>query len=115
MNYGKNTVSLKTYTEEHRNIVLALITAITILICVLIGSSISASSRIKAAQSDKYYTSIEIGKGDTLWTIAEQYMTSEYGSIQEYVSEIKELNHLGDDAIHSGEHLMIPYFSEEIK
>lgn len=117
MNYGKNIVSLKTCPEAHRNIILALITAVTVLICVSIGSSVTAFGHIKAAQNDsyKYYTSVEIERGDTLWTIAKQYMTPEYASVQEYIEEIKTLNHLGDDAIHSGEYLMIPYFSKEIK
>ena len=42
-------------------------------------------------------------------------MTPEYGSVQEYVDEIKAVNDLGDDEIHSGQYLMIPYFSSEMK
>lgn len=117
MNYRKQAISFRREAEVHRNILLALITTIIILICVLIGSSIAASGRSKAAQNStyKYYTSIEIEKGDTLWSIAEEYMTPEYGSIQEYVDDIKAVNALGDDDIHSGQHLMIPYFSSEHK
>lgn len=101
----------------HRNILLILLTVIAILLCVLIGSSIGSFSQSNAARQDsyKYYTSIEIQKGDTLWDIATEYMTSEYGNISEYVEELKEVNHLGDDAIHAGQYLTIPYFSEEVK
>lgn len=116
MNYRKQTISLRR-AELHRNILLALLTTIFVLLCMLIGSSIVSSGQSKAAQNDsyKYYTSIEIERGDTLWNIAEEYMTPEYGSVQEYVDEIKAVNDLGDDEIHSGQYLMIPYFSSEIK
>lgn len=117
MNYRKQTISLRRGAEVHRNILFALLTTIFVLLCMLIGSSMASSGQSKAAQNDsyKYYTSIEIERGDTLWNIAEEYMTPEYGSVQEYVDEIKAVNDLGDDEIHSGQYLMIPYFSSEMK
>lgn len=117
MDYRRQAISYRRGTETSRNILLALLTTVFILLCGLIGSSIAGSGQSEAAQNDsyKYYTSIEIEKGDTLWDIADQYMTSEYGSIQSYVDEIKELNHLGDDDIHAGQYLMIPYFSDQSK
>lgn len=117
MNYGKQTISLRRGAQVHRNILFALLTTIFVLFCMLIGSSIASSGQSKAAQnaSYKYYTSIEIEKGDTLWDIAQQHITPEYANIQAYVDEIKEINNLGDDEIHSGQYLMIPYFSEEKK
>lgn len=117
MNYRKGSLLLRREAVLHRNILLILLTTISILLCVLIGSSIGGSSQTVAAKNNsyKYYTSIEIEKGDTLWTIAKQYMTPEYASIQAYVEEVKELNQLGDDDIHAGQYLMVPYFSEQSK
>lgn len=63
----------------------------------------------KEQASLKYYKSIEIQPGDTLWGIAEQYMTNEYNSIQEYIDELKEMNHLSSDQIHDSRYLMIAY------
>lgn len=115
MNCRRNVILLKG-ARLHRNMILVLLTTVFILLCVLIGSSIADTGQ-SAAKNDsyKYYTSIEIEKGDTLWTIAEEYITSEYVSIQEYVEDIKEVNNLGDDEIHFGQHLMVPYFSEEVR
>ncbi len=62
----------------------------------------------------KYYTSIVVEKGDTLWDIANQYITPEYGDISEYIGEVKYLNHLRGDEIHAGEYLTIPYYSDDI-
>lgn len=104
--------------EIHRNLLLALISAILILSIFLIAGNIALFSRSKAAPMDhsyKYYTSIEIQKGDTLWSIAEEHVTAEYASIQDYVAELKELNGLGDDGIHAGQYLTISYYSQEKK
>lgn len=59
----------------------------------------------------KYYTSIQIQKGDTLWKIAGQYRTEECGSMEDYIEEICALNHISRDSIHSGQYLTIPYYS----
>lgn len=63
----------------------------------------------------KYYKSIEIEFGDTLRGIAEEYMTSEYTSVQEYIDEIKEINHLTSDDIQASKYLMIAYYDNELK
>lgn len=64
----------------------------------------------------KYYTSIEIQYGDTLWDIAQAYYSEEYDSLDDYIHEVMKINHLQQEsAIAAGEHLIVPYFSEELK
>lgn len=69
-----------------------------------------------AAEKDmprvKTVTSIQIEAGDTLWTIAEEYYSEEFGSIEAYISEIKKSNGLKNDTIHSGAYLIIPYYTD---
>lgn len=89
-----------------------------ILVCVLVGSSVFFASRSKAADdinSYKYYTSVKVEYGDTLWGIASSYRTEEYHSLQDYIEEIKTLNGLQSDMIRSGQFLVIPYYSKELK
>lgn len=63
--------------------------------------------------SYKYYKSIEIKDGDTLWSIAKEYMTSDYESIEDYIDELKELNQLGNNhTLISGKHLNIVYYND---
>ena len=57
----------------------------------------------------KSYTSIEIRPGDSLWSIAAEYITDDYDSVQDYVREIKSWNGLETDEIHAGRFLIIPY------
>lgn len=61
----------------------------------------------------KYYTSIMVQQGDSLWSIADVYITSEYHDKDDYINEVKKLNHLNSNDIHAGEYLMIPYYSAE--
>lgn len=84
---------------------------------ILICSIIFGSVRTVAASADtpyKYYTSIQIQEGDTLWHIAHTYCTDEYASISDYIEEVCSINHISsDDEIHSGQYVTVPYYSRE--
>ncbi len=58
----------------------------------------------------KCYKSIEIQPGDSLWSIAEKNMDAHYTSVNEYIEEIKQINDLHSDLIHSGQYLSIAYY-----
>lgn len=60
----------------------------------------------------KLVTSIEIKKGDTLWSIASDFMSDEYDDINDYVKEIKESNGLASDEIHAGNFIIVPYYAD---
>jgi len=68
------------------------------------------------AKSDqfKYYTSINIEKGDTLWSIASEYVSGTK-TISNYVNELKEINNLQTDCIYQGQNLIVYYYSSEQK
>jgi hypothetical protein len=63
--------------------------------------------------TQKYYTSIRIEDGDTLWNIASRNMTDEYTDITAYMDEVCIINHITRDEIHAGEYLTIPYYAAE--
>ena len=85
----------------------------------LISFSILFLSAVKAkatvGEQEKYYKSIEVTDGVTLWNIAEEYCSNEYNDYNEYINEVKKLNHLGEDTIHSGQYIVIPYYSAVIE
>ena len=60
----------------------------------------------------KTITSVQIEAGDSLWTLAEEDYSPEFGSMERYISEIKQSNGLTDDVIHSGAYLIIPYYTD---
>lgn len=87
-------------------------------ICLVITFSIGISGFLSNAKdhndpvSYKYYTSITVSNEDTLWSIAEKYMDREhYSSANDYIQEVKSMNHLQSDIITYGEHLIVPYYA----
>ena len=77
---------------------------------ITMGSNLTGSNQVSAHDKEKYYKSIEIVSGDTLWDLAETHMDDNYDCVQDYIDEVKDMNGLLDDSIHDGQYLMIPYY-----
>ena len=60
----------------------------------------------------RYYTSVQLHQGDSLWDLAERYRVGSGYSRAEYVEELKRMNGLKSEQIHSGEYLTVVYFAE---
>ena len=65
---------------------------------------------VGARSLEKYYTSIEIMNGDSLWSIADRYAENSGMTTAQYVQELKSMNRLKEDTIHSGQHLTVAYY-----
>lgn len=104
----------------HRQKCILLTTAILLFVLtyVFFGSSLLALAKSNTAATHtayKYYTSIQLEEGDSLWSIAEEYASLGYRNYEEYINEVIFLNHLEDDTIHAGQYLTVPYFSYNYK
>lgn len=80
---------------------------------VILLSFFTISTQVIAEKSpsrEKLATSVRIEKGDTLWSVAERYMTEEYSDINTYINEIKRSNGLTSDVIHEGAYIIVPYY-----
>lgn len=75
----------------------------------------SQAEEQKSRAYQKYYTSIQIQDGDSLWSIAEKYRTHSGKSAAEYVCDLKEMNSLSDDTIHAGHYLAVYYYDSAVK
>lgn len=109
---------MRSRREAVRNQRIALIVAASaIILCIAVIRLFlldSINAQAATAQiSYKYYTSVQIQKGDTLWTIAGDYITDDYADMNEYIDELRALNHIQEDRIHAGEYLTVPYYSAE--
>lgn len=99
--------------ERRRNIFITLLTA-----CLIITLSVAANSFLSNAQTDnketvfKYYKSILIESGDTLWSIASEYKSPDMDTTT-FLEEIKRMNGLANDNIIMGNYLIVPYYSSE--
>ncbi|MGF6989044.1 LysM repeat protein [Lachnospiraceae bacterium PM6-15] len=60
---------------------------------------------------EKYYKSIQITSGDTLWDIANEYRGNQ--EIKSYIKEIKKMNNLKSDQINDMSYLTIMYYEQD--
>lgn len=63
----------------------------------------------EALAMEHYYKSIMIERGDSLWSIAEEYTANTDIDIQDYVVQLKQMNGLKEDTIHAGRHITVMY------
>ena len=84
---------------------------------ILLSTSINAmaSGKGDVASYNKYYKSIRIEAGDTLWSIADEYIADLNINKQDYIREICELNGIYEDEIRTGDYVVITYYSKEVK
>ncbi|MBP5264045.1 MAG: hypothetical protein J6Z33_06700 [Lachnospiraceae bacterium] len=62
----------------------------------------------------KYYTSVQLSYGETLWSLSEKYMDEEIYTNASYIEEVKSINHIHDeDDVMAGKMLIVPYYSTE--
>ena len=84
-----------------------------LLIMVLSLSFLSlggAKAKAGAAATDKYYTSIRVQQGDSLWSIAKRY-APEYADIKAYVEELEEINCLTyNQTLRVAQSLIVVYY-----
>lgn len=84
---------------------------IALCFSVMIGvRMVRAQDDQENTQAQKYYSSIEIASGDTLWDIAERYTEGTEISVSQYVEQLMEMNQLTSDRIYEGQHLTVSYY-----
>ena len=95
---------------------IVVISIIVVSLGILLGSSIRAfASAREKAQLHKYYTSVQLRQGDSLWKLAGEYASTDQ-SEQEFIDEVCEVNGISEsNTLHSGQYLVVPYYSETEK
>ncbi len=96
-------------------IAIAVIIVIAVFLIFMIPQRVGASSNIEQVETQKVYKSVEIQTGDSLWSIASDYYNDDYTSIHyddinDYIKELKSMNSLKDDVIHSGANITVAYY-----
>lgn len=112
---SKGRRSRKTNTSKMNLVILALLFAI--IISMICGQKFVAAHADGYGPEDyhKYYKSIVLEEGDSLWSIAKEYCNEDIQSIDSYIKELEELNQLDSDLIHEGHGLTIAYYALEQK
>lgn len=107
---------LRRQREFRRKCMTLLMTICLVIICAVSYHSINTSASSGEEEVNfKYYTTITVSHGETLWDIADDYIDyKEYDDKNQYIAEVQNINHLDDDCvIKAGQILVVPYFSTE--
>lgn len=106
---------LRRRRQLRRNICISLMTFMLVA-----GFSVLFFSFGSRAQTDagdvsyKYYKSVTVQAGDTIWDYAGLYADKDfYDSYDNYIKEVMNINHLKDDNIICGQNIILPYYSNE--
>lgn len=109
---------------KHRktNSIRRFVTGIAALVMVMslsfgFGSFFSSAHDSKAEEpsGERYYKSVQLEKGDSLWSIAQRYRRTE-DSIYEYMDELAEANHLSlkdRNNLQEGDYLVVSYYGDD--
>ena len=97
--------------------IIALVIIVLVSLGILLGTGINvlASAKADPAAYNKYYKTVRVEYGDTLWTIADEYIQDLNIEKTEYIAEICALNQIQADDIQAGEYIVVAYYSKEIK
>ncbi len=82
---------------------------------ILFGSIHIFASSTDNRPFNKYYTSVRVQDGDTVWSIADRYIDGASVDKRDYVDEVCKLNNLTDGQIHSGDYIVVSYYSQDVK
>lgn len=56
------------------------------------------------------YLSVPVYASDTLTSIAKEYYSDEFGSVQNYMDEIRSCNSMKTDTIYAGGYIVVPVY-----
>ncbi len=100
--------------EIRNRIIFAVLSFLFILGIIFSVKAITSKAVEDTDVTYKYFKAFEIGNDDTLWSIAKEHIDyTYYDNMNEYIEEVKSINHLKDDNIKYGQCIIIPYFSDE--
>lgn len=88
-----------------------LLFSLATVITFLLGFKMVSSAN-ESVNYDLCYTSVYVNPGDTLWTIAESYVTTYENNKEDFVKEVMRLNHIAEAKdLKSGNYIVVPYYT----
>lgn len=116
--YNTNNIKKK-LTPRQKQIIFRKISAMLSLLILTITLTLIVSGNASKAQAadnyNKYFKSVTIERGETLYDYADRYADFHYDSAEEYIKEVAKINNINPNKIISGNNIIIPYYSLEVK
>ena len=106
--------ALRLRRERRRRIFFSALAVLAATCLTLVGCVFYSSIRTNAGSGFKYYTNIVIEPGETLWSLADDYMDQDhYRDRGQYIAEVQSINHLDEKGtVFAGQMLVVPYYSD---
>lgn len=122
--FSKSEVRIRANKLRRQRIFRRQVMILLSVVALLLFSFLFFSNTISTdAQSEdyapefKYYTTVTIHTGDTLWSIASEHFSPDhYDDLSSYIGEICSINKLSlDSVVNAGECLIVPYYEADFK
>ncbi len=104
-----NKTQMKRFIMNKRLAAMAFV--LLIAACGILLFTLSAHNAKAARPQILNYETVQVTAQDTLWKIAKEHYVEEYGSLKDYIKEIKRCNSLSSDYINAGSSLMVPIYA----
>ncbi len=101
--------------EIRRSFILTGIAVVLVLSFTLSYHALLSQANTELEETSyKYFTSVRIEPGETLWALADRYADrAHYATQAQYIDEVMRMNHLAGEEICAGNYLIVPYYSTE--
>lgn len=107
---------LRRQRQQRRRTASIILAVSLIVLCVVSYHSLTLNAKDSSENiSLKYYTGVIVKSGDSIWTLADQYIDySQYRDKEAYIEEVCSINRLEEPAAtRAGQRLIFPYYSDE--
>lgn len=97
--------------QQMRNrIKLTLVLLVTAVLITFLYTIVFANAQVQGDMdlSNKAYMAVTVTADDTLWSIAQTHMNSNYYTYEQFISEVSRMNHIDNNEIFVGERILIP-------
>ena len=110
-----NIKNIAGFIHRHYKLSIVMIGAALLFMVFLFGADKGEKKVDASTYNVKYFKCITIDEDDTLWSIAEDNISEEYDSLNDYIAEVKSINNLSCDKIYNGATLVVPYYAAPIE
>ena len=107
----KTMTKKQSFFSEYGRFLFAALFIILLFMAVLFLLPGKTAAAKNTPESVYKIAAVSIEAGDSLWSIATEYYSSEFSSIEEYISEINRMNGLKSDTIYAGNYILVPYYT----
>ena len=97
--------------ELQRSLLILLLSVLLIITMTILFFGTRSRAAESAVSPVKCYASVQVASGETLYSIAQDYYSPRFKSIDRMVSEIRTINNMDNDKVISGLYIIVPYYS----